>query len=279
MTDAKTETEWVLDPKPVTIQEWVDVMGALPDKRLVDRDTSKPVVFVTATEADEYARRIDGRLPTDEELERAFCQRAVERIQPVIWEWTSTAAGSSRVIRGGCWFDDSADSLSASSRSGGSPVFRYYDLGLRCARPPKRIERTHANTVVFADLGIEVGIFPVTIRQFREVMGQVPAGNEGRPAYQPITFVTATEADEYARRVGGRLPTDEELRVLQVGERVLAVVPALWEWTSTVDKGLRAYRGGGWYNRPALARASYRSGSEPAFRYEALGFRCVWEML
>ena len=278
MTDPKTETKWVIDPKPVTIQEWLDVMGSLPHKSFRERDPSTPIVFVAATEADEYCRRIGGRLPTDEEVERAFRQRAVARICPAGWEWTSTADGSSRVIRGGSWDDVNADNLSASGRARVNPEYRYYYLGLRCARPLKRDAPTRENTVVFADLGIEVDIFPVTIRQFREVMGQLPKGNKGRPVYQPVTAVAATEADEYCRRIGGRLPTDEELRILQIDERVLAIVPALWEWTSTVEEGLRSTRGGGWRGGPALARASRRRRSEPANRREYLGFRCVWEV-
>ena len=132
MSDEKNEVEWVLDLRPVTIRQWLDVMGSLPDERLRERDPSTPVVFVSAIEADEYARRIGGRLPTDSELEHAFAQRTVARIRPVVWEWTSTAGGSSRVSRGG-WIYGNADDLPASYRSASASGDRYYDIGLRCA--------------------------------------------------------------------------------------------------------------------------------------------------
>ena len=72
-----------------------------------------------------------------------------------VWEWvsdrydkgyyakspsrnpTGPTGGSSRVNRGGCWCDDSADDLRAGSRSYGSPGFRNYARGFRCARPAR----------------------------------------------------------------------------------------------------------------------------------------------
>ena len=139
-TKSEPEPAWVLDRHPVTIGQWASVMGtdALPEQ-LRGKDYRVPVTFVTALEADEYARLVGGRLPTDSELTEAFDQRTVERIRPAVWEWTSTADGSSRVHRGGSWSRDSADGLSASYRSRYTPEYRYNYLGLRCARPAVRM--------------------------------------------------------------------------------------------------------------------------------------------
>jgi len=72
-----------------------------------------------------------------------------------VWEWVSDwydksyyasssrsnpsgpSGGSSRVFRGGSWYDDdgSNDYLRASTRRGFAPDFRYNSVGFRCARP------------------------------------------------------------------------------------------------------------------------------------------------
>ena len=136
MAEIKTETEWVLDKHPVTIAEWIDVMGAdaLPEQ-LRGKDSHVPVTWVTAYQADEYAHRIDGRLPTDAELKAAFADQSITRLRPVMWEWTSTIGGSNRVVRGGGWGYDYAVNLSASYRYRSNPEPRYSSVGFRCARP------------------------------------------------------------------------------------------------------------------------------------------------
>ena len=50
-----------------------------------------------------------------------------------VWEWTASGRGTSRVLRGGSWFDLPHD-LRCVSRSAGGPGFRYNLIGFRCAR-------------------------------------------------------------------------------------------------------------------------------------------------
>ena len=50
-----------------------------------------------------------------------------------VWEWTASGQGTSRVLRGGSWFDPPHD-LRCASRSDGEPDFRYSLIGFRCAR-------------------------------------------------------------------------------------------------------------------------------------------------
>ena len=61
-----------------------------------------------------------------------------------VWEWTETADGVLRVIRGGCW-DDSARDCESSDRFWLSPSYRNIYLGFRlCATQRPVSEETHA---------------------------------------------------------------------------------------------------------------------------------------
>ena len=55
-----------------------------------------------------------------------------------VWEWTSSAEGENRVLRGGGWGDGDAARLSASLRNHDSPSVRSNDVGFRCARTDGR---------------------------------------------------------------------------------------------------------------------------------------------
>jgi len=66
-----------------------------------------------------------------------------------VWEWTETADGEDRVGRGGSCHD-SARSCESSNRSGGSPSYRYSNLGFRlCATQRPAAEETHAESEEF----------------------------------------------------------------------------------------------------------------------------------
>jgi len=53
-----------------------------------------------------------------------------------VWEWTSTANGRGRVLRGGCWYFDDPSWLRAARRFAVEVGGRNFDLGFRCARTP-----------------------------------------------------------------------------------------------------------------------------------------------
>ena len=68
-----------------------------------------------------------------------------------VWEWTETAVGEFRVLRGGSW-DDSARYCESSYRFGSSPDYRIDNLGFRlCATPSPAAEETHAESAESAE--------------------------------------------------------------------------------------------------------------------------------
>lgn len=91
-----------------------------------------PKVRVNAFDAQALCARLieGGELPTSEEYDRLFALRPWPYL---IWEWTSTSEGSSRVLRGGSWPGDFQASLRASACGRKGPGYRYYDYGFRCA--------------------------------------------------------------------------------------------------------------------------------------------------
>jgi formylglycine-generating enzyme required for sulfatase activity len=54
-----------------------------------------------------------------------------------VWQWTDTAVGSVRVIRGGCWYVLGTD-CQAAHRVRSAPTNRFNDVGFRLARVPVR---------------------------------------------------------------------------------------------------------------------------------------------
>ena len=127
-TIRKTGTE--LGLYPVTIGEWLDA-GMPPILELNGVPRHMPVVMVDHASAAEYARRLDARLPTDDELRVALDAHLVLQTQPVMHEWTADRSG-----RGGGWYGWPAFAR-ASYRCGSGPGGRNEDLGFRLARDVK----------------------------------------------------------------------------------------------------------------------------------------------
>ena len=74
-----------------------------------------------------------------------------------VWEWTETAVGVSRVLRGGSWFY-SAGCCESSNRFRLSPDDRSYNLGFRlCATQSPAAEETHAESAENAESGSPAG--------------------------------------------------------------------------------------------------------------------------
>ena len=66
-----------------------------------------------------------------------------------MWEWTETAVGEVRVLRGGCW-RYSAWFCGSSRRGRSSPSNRGHDLGFRlCATPSPAVSESYAETAEF----------------------------------------------------------------------------------------------------------------------------------
>ena len=140
-------------------------------------------------------------------------------------------------------------------------------------------------------------------------------GIEGRGNH-PVNCVDWNQAVAFCLERGARLPTDDEWTLAAVGtdgrefpwgdaapydqlcwsgvaERrgtcEVGAFPSgrstvraddmsgnLWEWTSTVDRDFRVYRGGGWRSyEPSRVRAESRFSDVPSYHNDYLGFRCA----
>ena len=112
---------------------------------------------------------------------------------------------------------------------------------------------------------------PVTAAAWEAVMRSPPPNTHEQYA----TGVTYTQAADYARRVGGRLPTEQEWLSALGDDRF--VYPGLWEWTSMpgVTVGTYRLRGGAWDLCADDARSASRSDAPPGYASSYVGFRCV----
>jgi len=109
-----------------------------------------------------------------------------------VWEWTETAVGEDRVIRGGSW-NCSAWSCESSSRIRFSPSDRGSDLGFRlCATQSPAAEETHAENAESAEP--------------RPGEAGSPAGGAGeRSEPEGVTHAEAAEPKSRAESAEGNL--------------------------------------------------------------------------
>jgi Sulfatase-modifying factor enzyme 1/TIR domain len=152
----------------------------------------------------------------------------------------------------------------------------------------------------------------VTQAAWKKVMNNNPSHFKGDQL--PVECVDWSQASDYCKAIGGRLPTEKEweyaARAGSTGARYGApdaiawysdnsgetthpvglkqanafglydMLGNVWEWTAdNYDPSgeYKVVRGGSWYVDTRYVRASYRVWSEPTLRYDYLGFRCVGE--
>tara|TARA_R110000751_G_scaffold162645_1_gene269080 strand:- start:62 stop:559 length:498 start_codon:yes stop_codon:yes gene_type:complete len=138
----------------------------------------------------------------------------------------------------------------------------------------------------------------VTVADYAEFAKATGHGApKGRPL-QPVTRVTAHEADAYAEWAGARLPTEREIEWAwrfredvtfaawplpelpdagqydtDTADGVRDLTGLVWHWTSSMQGAGRVIRGGGWNDGASYARVASRYGGVPSRRGDSLGFR------
>ena len=158
--------------------------------------------------------------------------------------------------------------------------------------------------------GFWLGQTPVTQAAWVKVMGGNASHFKGDRL--PVENVDWTQAGDYCKAIGGRLPTEMEweyaVRAGTTGGRygllddvawywdnsggtthpvglkqanafgLYDMLGNVWEWVSDeYEAGHDVVRGGSWSDLSRFVRASYRGWSEPTRRDVNLGFRCVGE--
>jgi len=118
--------------------------------------------------------------------------------------------------------------------------------------------------------GVQISDHMVTTDEWNKVMG------DKRPPGMTLMQVSAEEADMYAAKIGGRLPTEKEWEEVCGKESALG---AFWEWTSTVDGAARVLRGGSWNDSAGICRAAFRGRGWAIIRNWVIGFRVCFDNL
>jgi formylglycine-generating enzyme required for sulfatase activity len=156
--------------------------------------------------------------------------------------------------------------------------------------------------------GFWLGQTEVTQAAWKRVTNSNPSSFESDRL--PVENVDWTEAGDYCKAIGGRLPTEKEweyaARAGTRGARYGALDAIAWyngnsgdsthpvglkqanayslydmlgnvfEWTSdNYGDGTMVVRGGSWFFRSGFSRASFRVSSVPTRRDNGIGFRCV----
>jgi formylglycine-generating enzyme required for sulfatase activity len=157
-------------------------------------------------------------------------------------------------------------------------------------------------------MGLKVAETPITQAQWVKVMGRDTEPEKQWETYDPLlpaTHVNWYEAMEFAKKVGGRLPSSEEFHLLTFAgqEKMLepieeyavfnqrAICPVrtkkpndwglydttglVWEWCQDGEGDWKWVRGGSWFNNGHYCRSAYRIIITPDTRINDIGFRVV----
>lgn len=163
-------------------------------------------------------------------------------------------------------------------------------------------------TWIDTPVGLSVAETPITQAQWFTVMGRDTEPEKKwrtRDPFLPATHVNWYEAVEFAERVGGRLPSSEELRLLAFAGRdelpkpladyavfdrreicpvrtkkpndwgLYDTMGLVWEWCLDGEDGGKWLRGGSWFDHGGYCRSAFRNLGTPDTRYDAYGFRVV----
>lgn len=111
----------------------------------------------------------------------------------------------------------------------------------------------------------------------RPFLGREIKDEFARHPEQPACLINFEEAQSVCRAVGGQLPTEEEW--LEIFGH-FPYFGGILEWCDSADndESFRVLRGGSWFvGRPASLSCACRCNFDPGYRFDYIGFRCVWE--
>ena len=176
------------------------------------------------------------------------------------------------------------------------------------------ISYTPTSSLDFVSLpsGLQMTRTEVTNAQWKAVMGSVPSAVVN--PYHPVTNVSWDDAQEFCKKTGTRLPTEDEWEYAyragtttdwyngddpakvdeiawtyanssggphRVGQKLpnawglYDMAGNVWEWMGTLAGSGRALRGGAFSSDVTSARSDYRNSGSPSLRNGRIGFRVV----
>jgi formylglycine-generating enzyme required for sulfatase activity len=139
---------YAIDVREVSVAQFAAFVAATGRRLAVDGPPDAPVTGVALADATAYAAWVGARLPTEDEWQVAAEARLIERLKPLVWNWTQSehTDGVTRfaILKGGCafraqgsdWYFDGGPAgpeVSVKLLLAGAGLTRSPSIGFRCA--------------------------------------------------------------------------------------------------------------------------------------------------